>query len=113
MAFSLAAERKLPTPKQVQAVVGLAGPMAEGRHARRKAVKLLGGYDLDLIAVLALTKQAYARAVGVAIILVHLAWPLTRVVAKALTREETLTCDDVRRLIGRAALPVKMKGMRI
>lgn len=43
MAYSLAKEHKRPTRRHVQAVVALAGPMAEGRYTRRNAVKLLRG----------------------------------------------------------------------
>lgn len=91
MAYSIARERKRSTPRMTQAIVALAGPMAEGRHSRRKAAKLLRGEDVRRIAELKLSEKKYVYAVGVALVLVAWNWPSIKAVAKALQRTGTLT----------------------
>jgi hypothetical protein len=99
IAYSLAKERRRPTPRMTQAVVALAGPIAEGCHARRKAAKLLGGEDMERIATLNLSKKKYLQAVGVAIVLVGLHWLEIRKVAKALQEMKTLTQSEARGIL--------------
>jgi len=90
MAWSMTRERKRRTPPLVQAVVALAGPIAEARHKRRLFTNLIRGTDEELIFGSGLSRAMLVRALESAIHVVAFFWREIRAVARALQQDRTL-----------------------